>query len=139
MTDERFDELLREMREESAPPEQAAAACGRVWRQIGAASAACAEFRPDFKPYLAGELTESRRLLLDDHLGRCPDCRRALAELQGDPRVVPMPMARRYQWPSKTGSWTRWAVAAGVVLTALYLGRDRIDSALAPGGPRATV
>jgi hypothetical protein len=136
MTEDRFDQLLQEMREEKAPPEQAAAACERVWRQIGAASAACAEFRPDFPRYLAGELTESRRLLMDDHLGRCADCRRALAGVQSEPRVIAMPGAsRRFHWPG----WTRWAVAAGVALTALYLGRGRIDSALAPSGPRATV
>src|SRR5437762_10239949 len=122
MTDERFDQLLREMREESGTPEQAAAACDRVWRQIGAGSLACSEFRPDFARYLDGALAESRRLLVEDHLGRCPRCRRTLSNLQGETQVVAMPKARRLQWPG----WTRWAVAAGVVLTALYLGRERI-------------
>ena len=46
MTEERFDQLLKEMREESVAPEQAAAARDRVWRQLaGSTSLACAEFR----------------------------------------------------------------------------------------------
>ena len=136
MTEEQFDELLNEMRDESVSPEQAAAAQDRVWHQIASATPmACAEFRPDLGPSLTGALTESRRLLLDDHLGRCADCRRALAELRGERRVVTMPEGRRFHW----SGWTRWAVAAGIVVTMLYLGREQMDSALAPSGPRATV
>jgi len=135
MTEDRFDQLLQEMRQEKAPPEQAAAACERVWRQIGASSSACAEFRPDFSRYLAGELTESRRLLMDDHLGRCAECRRTLAGVQSEPKVIGLPSSGSFHWPG----WTRWAVAAGVALTAVYFERGRIDSALAPSGPRATV
>src|SRR5258708_7680038 len=63
MTEEQFDELLKEMREEEAPPEQIAAARDRVWGKIaGSTSLACAELRPEFGAYLAGQLTESRRL-----------------------------------------------------------------------------
>jgi hypothetical protein len=58
-----------------------------------------------------------------------------MAELKGERQVIAMPEARRRRF----SGWTRWAVAAGVALAALYLGRDRIDSALAPSGPRATV
>src|ERR1700737_4427247 len=136
MTEERFDELLNEMRDESVSPEQAAVAQDRGWHQIASAMPmACAEFRPDLERSLTGALTESRRLLLDDHLGRCAECRRALADLRGERRVVTMPQGRRSYW----SGWTRWAVAAGVAVTMLYLGRDNMDSALAPSGPRATV
>ena len=66
MTEEQFDQLLNEMREESVAPEQVAAALDRVWQQIsGSTSLACAEFRPEFDDYLAGRLTESRRLLVE--------------------------------------------------------------------------
>ena len=47
---------------------------------------------------------------------------------------MPAPLARK-----AAPRWTRWAIAAGVALGALYLGRGPIDSALAPSGPRATV
>jgi hypothetical protein len=124
MTEQRFDELLKEVREES------------VWQRLkSSSSVACAELRPQFDDYLAGRLTASRRLLVDDHLGRCAECRRALAEAKGDRRVVVMPQPAGSRRPG----WTRWAAAAAVVLAGLYLGRGRIDSALAPAGPRATV
>jgi hypothetical protein len=136
MTEERFDELLKEMREEAVPEEQAAAARERVWQRLkGSSSVACAELRPQFDDYLAGRLTPPRRLLVDDHLGRCAECRRALAEAKGARRVVEMPHLGRPGWPG----WTRWAAAAAIVVAALYLGRDRIDVALAPAGPRATL
>src|SRR5436309_3117786 len=124
MTEERFDQLLKEMREESVAPEQAAAARDRVWRKIaGATSSACAEFRPEFADYRAGRLTESRRLLIDDHLGRCAECRRDLGGTGSERLVLTMPPARRANW----SSWTRWAIAAGIAMAALYLGRERID------------
>ncbi len=136
MTEERFDELLKEWRDENAPEEQVAAVRERVWQRLkGASSVACAELRPQFAEYLAGRLSASRRLLLDDHLGRCSECRHVLSELKGERRVVEMPLGASSRW----AGWSRWAVAAGVVLAALYLGRDRIDAALAPAGPRATV
>jgi hypothetical protein len=141
MTDERFDELLKEMREEQTSPTGTAAARERVWRRL-TASPACAEFRNGFGSYIAGGLDEARRLLVDDHLSRCAQCRAALAALRGERKVVAMSNPRRSQiWHRNALSkpWMRWAAAAGIVLAGLYLGRDSIDSALAGSGPRATV
>ena len=136
MPQDRFDEILNEMREENTAPEQVAEATDRVWRKLaGPALASCSEFRPRIDDYLAGRLAEPRRLLLEDHLGRCSECRRLFAEAKGERKVVAMPEARRGARPA----WIKWAVAAGVALAALYTGRDRIDGALAPSGPRATV
>jgi len=109
MTEERLDQLLQEMRDEGAAPEQVAAAQDRVWQKLaGSASLACAEFRPELGDYLAGQLSGSRRLLIDDHLGRCPQCRRVLAGIKGERQVLAMPQPRRVWF---TG-WIRWAVAA---------------------------
>jgi hypothetical protein len=136
MTEERFDQVLKEMRDESAPPEQVQAARDRVWRGLsGSASLACSELRPELSDYAAERLPESRRLLAEDHLSRCAACRHVLAEIKGDGKVIAMPQFS----PSRWAGFRRWAIAAGVMLAILYLGRDRIDSALAPGGPRATV
>src|SRR5262252_2163258 len=97
MTEEQFDELLKEMREEEAPPEQVAAARDRVWGKLaGSTSLACAELRPEFGAYLAGRLTESRRLLVDDHLGRCSECRHTLAGAKEERHVLTMPSSRPY-------------------------------------------
>src|SRR5690606_1392001 len=97
--------------------------------------AGCAEFRPDIHASISGALGGSRRLLLDDHLSRCPACRARIADLRGERRVIAMPQR-------SSSRWTRWgtmAAAAALVLTVLYAGRDTIDAMLAPGGPRATV
>ena len=136
MNDERFDELLEEMRQEGASPEQIKAAQDHVWRRLAAShSPACGEFRARLDAYVDGRVSEPRRLLIDDHLSRCVDCRHALAELKGERKLV--------AFAGTTGPgrsrWTRWAVAAGIVAAVLYVGRSSIDSALAPAGPRATV
>ncbi|MBK7927268.1 MAG: FecR domain-containing protein [Bryobacterales bacterium] len=132
MTDQQFDDLLNEMRDERAPEAQSAEARQRVWQQIAhTTSLACAEFRPEFGAYRAGELSAARRLLLDDHLARCADCRHILDGSAQAPRVVAMPEPRRRALPAR---WLSYAAAA-----ALYMTRDNIDRALAPSGPRATI
>ena len=136
MSDDRLDQILNEMKNESVPAEEVAAARARVWQKLaGADSALCTEFRASLPEYAAGGLESSRRLLLEDHLSRCTGCRRAMAEMHGMRKVEPMPAVRRRALPV----WSRWAIAAGVAALALYLGRGPLDTALAPSGPRATV
>jgi len=136
MTDKLFDELVNEIREEEIPAEQVAAARERVWQRLaGSVSLACVEIRPQLTDYAAGRLMESRRLLVDDHLSRCVECRHALAELKGKQKVVVIPQRRSFRW---TG-WMSWAAAAAVILMVLYMGRGHFDSWLAPSGPSATI
>ena len=135
MNDERFDDLLDDMRSESASAEEINEARERVWERLAASmSPACEDVRPDLLAYAGGHLNHGRRLLIDDHLSRCVDCRHALADIKGERKVVefPHPVATRRPW-------MRWAVAASLVLAVVYLGRGAIDAALAPSGPRATV
>ena len=136
MSEDRLDRALQQMREESVDDATLDVARARVWDEMtSAAGAGCAEFRPDFRSYLSGALGGSRRLLMDDHLSRCPACRGSLAELRGERRVIAMPQR-------SSSRWTRWgtmAAAAALALGVLYSGRDTIDAMLAPGGPRATV
>src|SRR5262249_42881622 len=104
-------------------------------KMTSTAGAGCAEFRPDFSAYLSGGLAGSRRVLLEDHISRCAMCRAALAEMKGERRVIPMPQR-------SSAGWRRWetlVMAAVLVLSVLYFGRDTIDAWMAPGGPRATV
>lgn len=136
MPEDRLERLLNEMRNENVPTEEIAAAQARVWDRIADSKPAlCAEFRADFEAYSGGRLDQQRRLLLEDHLSRCTGCRSSLAESQGKRPTPVTPIARRRTLPA----WSRWAIAAGLAATAFYLGRDRIDTALAPSGPRATV
>jgi hypothetical protein len=136
MSEDRLEKALREMGQESVDAATLDAARARVWDKVmGAAGGGCAEFRPDLRSYLSGMLAGSRRVLIEDHLSRCPACRASLLELKGERRVIAMPVR-------SSSRWTRWgALAAAAVLfvAVLYGARDTIDAMLAPGGPRATV
>jgi hypothetical protein len=99
-----------------------------------AGNAVCEEFRNDFPAYLVKVLIPSRRVLLEDHLGRCPGCRKRIAELRGTRTVTDMPV--------RSSRWVRLgtlAAAASLLIAIVYVGRDTIDAMMAPGGPRATV
>ena len=92
MSEDRLERALQEMRQEAVDAGTLEAARARVWDEVtNAAGAGCAEFRPDFRAYMSGTLTGSRRVLMEDHLSRCPACRAALAEMRGERRVVAMP------------------------------------------------
>ena len=136
MSEDRLEKALEAMKSESVNPDELAGARARVWEKLGLHGApACAEFQPGFREYLDGRLAGNRRLLMEDHLSRCPQCRTQLSALKGGQKVIAMPQRRISRWPR----WGTWAAAAALVLAALYLGRDRIDTLLAPAGPRATV
>ena len=136
MSEDRLDKALDAMRNEEPAASDLAAAQERVWRQLaGTPSGACTEFRAAMRDYSDGKLVEARRLLMEDHLGRCSECRKVFAEMKGERTIAVMPAARR----PVLNPWQRWAIAAGVAAAALYVGRDRIDSMLAPSGARAVV
>jgi FecR protein/Putative zinc-finger len=136
MSEDRLERALDEMKREAVDAGTLDAARARVWEKVtNAAVAGCAEFRPDLRAYLSGTLTGSRRVLMEDHLSRCPACRASMAEMKGERRVIAMPQRS----PSRSMRWGTLAAAAALVLSILYLGRDTIDAWLAPGGPRATV
>ncbi len=136
MSEDRLERALREMRDEPVDAPRLEAARARVWSEMASgAGAGCAEFRPEFRAYLRGALGGSRRVLMEDHLSRCPACRASMAELKGERRVMAMPQRSS----SRRMRWGTLAAAAALVLSVLYLGRDSIDAWMAPGGPRATV
>lgn len=137
MSEERLDQALEALRNEPVPTGEMAAAQERVLRKLmGQAPPLCMQFQGDLAAYLKGELAETRRALMDDHLGRCADCRRMYAEAKGERKVVVLPaVTARKPRPA----WQRWALAASIGLVALYTGRDKIDGLLAPSGARATV
>src|SRR5262245_63779417 len=135
MSEDRRERALQEMQREAVDAGTLEAARARVWETVNAGSPACAEFREDFRAYLANELGGTRRVLVEDHLSRCPGCRSRIAEMKGERRVVAMPLRSSPRWLK----WGGLAAAAVLLLSVVYLGRDTIDSMMAPGGPRATV
>ena len=146
MSQNSLDRALQEMKDEYVDTGTLEAARARVWDTMtSTVSATCAEFRLDLPAYLANELGDSRRILVEDHLGRCPGCRARVAELKGERTIVAMPRGLPRRSLGEGGSssrWMRWGAlgaAAAVLMSILYVGRDTIDGMMAPGGPRATV
>ena len=136
MSEDRLERALQEMKEEDVDSGTLEAARARVWEKVtNADSATCAEFRQDFRAYLGNELGGSRRILVEDHLSRCPGCRARIAEMKGERPVVAMPRRSSSRWVQ----WGALAAAAAVLFAVLYLGRDAIDAMMGPGGSRATV
>jgi hypothetical protein len=136
MSEERLERALQEMKAEDVDAGTLETARARVWQKMtNTVSATCAEFRPDFPAYLRKELGDSRRILVEDHLSRCPGCRARIAEMKGERVIVAMPRRSSSRWMQ----WGGLAAAAALLLSVVYLGRDAIDRMMAPGGPRATV
>jgi len=131
MNEQDFDRILKDMGQEEPDPAALAAVRERVWNNLSAGPL-CAQFRSQFAGYRAGEMAEAQRMLLEDHLTRCPGCRRAFNPAE----VVEMPVKtvqkRRFLAP-------KWAIAAAFAAVSLYFGRGYLDQMMAPAGPRATV
>jgi len=136
MSEDRLERALQAMKDEDVEAGTLEAARARAWEKVtNGTSATCAEFRQDLQPYLARELGDGRRILLEDHLSRCSGCRARISGMKGERPIVAMP--RRSS--SRSVQWGALAAAAALLVAVLYLGRDAIDSMIAPGGPRATV
>ena len=136
MSEDRLEQALREMKQEDVDAATLEFARARVWGSMtSAVGATCAEFRQDFGAYLGNELGAGRRVLVEDHLSRCPACRARIAEMKGERPIVAMPQRTSSRWVQ----WGGLAAAAAALLSVVYLGRDAIDGMMAPGGPRATV
>ena len=132
MSEDRLERALQEMKEEDVDAGTLEAARARVWEKVtNADSATCAEFRQDFRAYLGNELGGSRRILVEDHLSRCPGCRTRIAEMKGERPIVAMPRRSSSRWVQ----WGALAAAAAVLLAVLYLGRDAIDAMMASRRP----
>src|SRR3954471_7413365 len=138
MSEDRLERALQEMRDEAVDTEILEAARARVWDTMtNAAGSGCAEFRPDLRAYLSGTLAAGRRVLLEDHISRCPACRASIAEMKGERRVIAMPQRVSSRWRR----WGSLAAAAALFLSVLYLGRAPTDAWRAPGAraPRSSL
>ncbi len=136
MSEDRLDKAIDAMKNEPVDPEKLEIAQTQIRQKLQENDkTVCGEFRADFENYLQASLPANRRLLLEDHLGRCPNCRAHLAQSKGERKVAVMPERRVSPWRRRTV----WLAAAAMILCVLYLGRDSIYTFLAPEGPVATV
>lgn len=96
MSEDRLEKALEAIRSEQVNSEQLEEAAGRVREKLyGSSALLCSEFQNQFKEYLDGVLSPGRRLLLEDHLGRCPSCRTKLAGRKDERTTVPFRPAGR--------------------------------------------
>src|SRR5687767_11597423 len=118
MSEDRLERALQEMTEEDVDSGTLGAARARVWAKVtNAGSATCAEFRQDFPAYLVNGLGGSRRILVDDHLSRCPGCRARIADMKGERPIVAMPVRSS----SRLAQWGALAAAAALLFAVVYL------------------
>ncbi len=91
----------------------------------------CADFQSLIPAYRSSSLTASRKILLEDHVRDCLECRKVLHPAA---RTVPAPARRR----QKAGG-LRWiAVAAVLLITVGVLGRNAIRDFVFPIDVHAT-
>ena len=98
MSEDRLEKALQEMAAEHLDAGTVEAARARVWDNMTNASATCVEFRQELHPYLQNQLGDGRRLLVEDHLSRCPGCRTRMAEIKGERTIVAMPVRSTSRW-----------------------------------------
>lgn len=149
--DDLLDEAIDQVANEPIDPQQVEAAAARVWARLaqdGAAAAVmpavaeaapaagslhgCEDFQSLIPPYLRGELSPARALLVEDHTRSCVPCRRALREAREGRHAAARPAARK--------SWARdrrvWMPLAAVLAVALGFGLVVMIQEMLAGGAR---
>src|SRR5450631_2771835 len=129
MTNEKFERLLSEIRNEQVEEQIVAKAGDRVWKSIAGAAPAmdlsahtlrsCEDFQALIPGYLGKQLAPARGLLFEDHVHACVACRHALehargGELQKVWRVEPK-RPRSMAWGWAMGAAAVFAAAIAVV------------------------
>lgn len=143
-----LDRATEAMQSHQPTPESLHQATQQVWQRLVAAvpSAAaplaerlrtCEDFSAAMAPYLAGKLSDAKRMLLEDHISSCANCRRTLDSRRGNLRQFAPAASGR----SRGGimPFVPWAVAAAVTISVGYLSLDTLDRFFAPSGPRAEI
>ncbi len=135
-------------------PAEARAAAARVWERLASDSAEaaaqaaevgeirdCADYQALIPAYLAGDLPEARKLLLEDHTRECVPCRRALKTArEGEAPAQTWRRPEAQATPALSWrSYKVWAMAAALIAgigVAQFLVRELVPFG---SGPSATV
>src|SRR4051794_24322358 len=140
-----LDRVIGEIRDEPIDAAVMEAAAGRVWANISGARGpqlvediaknarihSCEDFQALLDDYRGGRLPEARRLLVEDHTHQCVACRKVLHRTVQPIRPVSIKPAG--------ASYSRWAVAAAVVVGAGLTTLGVVYYMNGPSGSRATV
>jgi hypothetical protein len=131
-----IDNVSARIREEEPTPEIVRGAADRVWARLAAettTSAAaqpvaeelmtvehirgCADFQSLIPAYLKHQLSDARRLLLEDHTQECIPCRKALKEARaGRTTATTTPVPARKHVPGAQQPIWKWAIAATLLV-----------------------
>ncbi|HEY0384705.1 MAG TPA: FecR domain-containing protein, partial [Pyrinomonadaceae bacterium] len=132
-----IDNVAARIREEEPSVEMVTGAADRVWARLAAESAVsaagqpaaeemltvehirgCADFQSLIPAYLKHQLSDARRLLLEDHTQECIPCRKALKEARSGRTSVPATTnatARKSAHKAQQPVW-KWAIAATLLV-----------------------
>jgi hypothetical protein len=129
-----LDQAINEIRESELDAQTEQSASDRVWEAVRAEAAktaqqnpltrpirVCADFQALIPAYILGAVTDSKALLLKDHLGECVPCRRAIKEARSSKRKQAAAGSSRRggnHWLSTIG----WRAAAAVILFVSIVG-----------------
>jgi hypothetical protein len=122
MSDQKFDRLLSEIRNEHVDEQVISRASERVWSSITSSPAAdrsmhtlrgCEDFQALIPGYLDKNLPEARRLLFEDHVHQCVACRHTVGQARSGGLQPVWQIAKTA--PRGFPVW-RWAMGASAVL-----------------------
>lgn len=142
-----FDDAVAAVRDDVPQPAVAEAAAARVFAALegdrtpvalpGGSIRGCADVRALLPAYRAGQLPETRTLLVEDHLAECAVCR---AEGSGGRRLAVMPWTGAAE-PKAAPVWRpQYASAATILLAAGIAGWTAWNAFYGvPAGNRAVV
>ena len=133
--DKILDSAVDSIRDERMEPTDEQRVTDEVWREVETAHAAlqpdveqedggarirdCADFQAVVPAYLRNSLSEAKALLLEDHVGECLPCRKALNEARArHSRPIP---AVVQQDSSQLATWG-WRVAVAAVIFVALIG-----------------
>ena len=125
MSDQKFDRLLSEIRNEHVDDQVVSQAAGRVWSSMAGSPTAelsahklrsCEDFQTLIPEYLGKNLPEARRLLLEDHVHQCVACRHAVEKARnGELQPVWQPVREKKTAADGFPAW-QWAMGAAAVI-----------------------
>ncbi len=148
-TDRALDDAIAQIRAAQPDPAVVAAAAERVWDRISAPQAAdvaaaadvaeirgCDDYQTLIPAHLSGSLPPARKTLLEDHLGECVPCRRALKAARAGEQLAPQTQDR-----PRTRSFAGGRLAlAALLIVGLGAGAMLIWQSMPfSSGPAATV